>query len=198
MKTSIHSISSKALILGLCVCMAAMASCTGNQKKTHAESEDGAEVSASAPEMDLHTAVVTGEMDVVKGHIAAGSDLDIQEPSAGSSPLITAAVFNKVEMAAALLEAGAKVNYQNREGSTALHTAAFLCRKEIVELLLAHGADTSLKNNYGSTALMSVAGPFEQVAPIYDEFRKGLGPLGIRLEDAHLRETRPMIADLLK
>jgi len=198
MKTSIHSISSKALILGLCVCMAALASCAGNQKKTNEESKGGAEVSVSAPEMDLHTAVVTGDMGVVKGHIAAGSDLDIQEPTAGSSPLITAAVFNKVDMVRALLEGGANVNYQNQEGSTALHTAAFLCRQEIVEVLLAHGADKSLKNIYGSTAWLSVAGPYEDVAPIYDEFRKGLGPLGLRLEDSYLRETRPVIAELLK
>jgi hypothetical protein len=90
------------------------------------------------------------------------------------------------------------VNLQNNEGSTALHTAAFLCHTEIVRILLDHGADKSLKNVYGSTPLQSVAGPFSEVKPIYDEFSKNLGPLGLKLDDDYLRETRPVIAEMLQ
>jgi len=150
------------------------------------------------PAMDLHTATVLGDMDNIRLHIEAGSDLDQREVTMGSTPLISAAVFGKTEVARALIEAGADVNLQNQEGSTALHTASFLCRTEIVRLLLANGADRELKNNYGSTALQSVEGPFEEVRFIYDEFSKNLGPLGLKLDYDQLESTRPVIAEMLR
>ena len=137
-------------------------------------------------------------MEAIRGHIAAGTDLDLREATVGSSPLITASVFGKTEVARALVEAGADVNLQNQQGSTALHTAAFLCRTDIVELLLANGADKELKNIFGSTALQSVEGPFSEVEAIYDEFNKNLGPMGIRLDYAQIEHARPIVAGMLQ
>ena len=151
-----------------------------------------------APGMDIHTATLLGDLDVIKQHIAAGTNLDEKEPTLGSSPLISAAVFGRTEVARALIEAGADVNLQNNEGSTALHSAAFLCRLEIVEMLLENGADKELLNNYGSTALQSILPPFEDVKFIYDQFSKDLGPLGFKLDYAYVEATRPKIAEILK
>jgi hypothetical protein len=150
------------------------------------------------PSMDIHTATVLGDLKVIQQHIDAGSDLNEREPTIGSTPLISAAVFGRTEVARALIEAGADVNIQNNEGSSALHPAAFLCRTEIVEMLLAHGANKDLLNIYGSTPMASVAGPFEQVKPIYDEFSKNLGPLGFKLDYEQLEATRPVIAEMLR
>jgi hypothetical protein len=116
----------------------------------------------------------------------------------GSTPLISAAVFGKTEVARALIKAGADVNLQNNEGSTALHSAAFLCRKEIVEMLLDNGVDKEIRNNVGSSALESVSAPFEDVKFIYDIFSKDLGPLGFKLDYDYVKETRPVIAGLLQ
>ena len=77
------------------------------------------------PEVDLHTAAIMGDLEATQQHIKAGSDLNVKEPTRGSTPLITAAMFGKTEIALALIKAGADINYQNYEGSTALHTAAF-------------------------------------------------------------------------
>jgi len=156
------------------------------------------EKEVKAPSMDIHTATVLGDLSMIQQHIDAGSDLNEREPAVGSTPLISASVFGRTEVARALIEAGADVNMQNNEGSTALHTAAFLCRTEIVEMLLAHGADKNLLNIYGSTPLASVAGPFEEVKPIYDEFSKNLGPLGLKLDYEKLEKTRPVIAEMLQ
>ena len=183
------------MLLSAFICFAA---CSGGDRDSKKDKLSETQKSTEPPEMDIHTAALLGDLDAIQQHIDAGTDLNIAEPSVGSSPLITAAVFGKTEVARALAEAGADVNFQNNEGSTALHSAAFLCRTEIVEILLANGADKNLRNNYGSTALESVAGPFSDVMAIYDIFSKDLGPLGLKLDYEYLEETRPVIAEMLQ
>ena len=174
--------------------------CGTNQEQSNSKNEqaEASEAAVKAPNMDIHSATLLGDLDAIKQHIAAGSDLNEKEPSVGSTPLISAAVFGKTEIAKALIEAGADLNVKNNEGSTALHSAAFLCRIEIVEILLANGVDKELLNNYGSTALQSVSAPFASVKPIYEQFNKDLGPLGFKLDYEYAEATRPKIAELLR
>lgn len=152
----------------------------------------------AAPKMDLHTAAITGNLEVVQQHVKAGSDLNVKEHTRASTPLLTAAVFGKTEIAKALINAGADINYQNNEGSTALISAAFFCHTEIVKALLEKGADKSLKNKAGRTALESVSKSFEEVKPIYEAIGAGLAPLGLKLDLAHIEATRPVIAEMLQ
>lgn len=157
------------------------------------------EAGAESPEkVDIHGAVISGDIQAVKQYIQQGSDLDHPDPFGGSSPLITAALFSKREIVTLLLEAGAKVNFTNNEGSTALHTAAFFCETEIVRILLTNGADKTVKNNYGSTPLMSVAGSFDEVKGIYIMMEKQLSPMGFTLDLNSIQQTRPVIAKLLQ
>jgi len=120
------------------------------------------------PKEDLHTAVLTGNMNALKQHIAAGGNLNVKEPMGGSSPLVTTTLLGKTDMAKILIDAGANLNLKNNDGSTALHVAAFFCRAEIVKMLLAKHADPAIKNNYGSTAYETVALPFKEVKNVYD------------------------------
>jgi hypothetical protein len=154
--------------------------------------------STKPPSIDIHTATLLGDLEAIRQHIQAGSDLNIKEPSGGASPLITAAVFGKTEAARALIEAGADLNSTNNDGSTPLYCAAFFCRTEIVEALLDKGADKNVINNYGLTALESVAGPFNDVKDIYDIFSKELGPFGFKLDYEQLEVTRPRIAEMFR
>ena len=154
--------------------------------------------SQTVPDVSIHEAAQKGDLESIQKHIIAGSGLNEKEPSGGSSPLITAAVFGRTEVALALIEAGADVNFRNNEGSTPLHTAAFFCRTEIVEALLTNGADQNIKNNAGSTALESVIAPFEAVKGIYDYFGRTLGPLGLELDYEQIKITRPKIAEMLR
>jgi len=177
-----------------------LTSCNSKQGSTDEvkKQNEKAQETPKPPAMDIHAATFMGDMDAIRQHIAAGSDLNLREPSMGSTPLISASVFGKTEVALALIEAGADVNLQNNEGSTALTTAAFLCRVEIAEALLENGADKELRTNAGSTALESVSAPFEDVRFIYDIFARDLGPLGLKLDYKRLEETRPVIAEMLR
>lgn len=146
----------------------------------------------------LHEAAITGNVEAVREHIKAGSNLDEKEPTGGSSPLITAIVFGKTEVAKLLIKAGADVNFRNNEASSPLHTAAFFCRIELIDMLLEHGADKTLKNKYGHTAFESVSGPYSDVKGLYEYFGSQLAPLGLRLDYAQIEMTRPKIAEMLR
>lgn len=152
----------------------------------------------NAPEMGLHEAVVRGDLNIVQQHIDANSDLNIAEPTGGSSPLISAATFGQTEAALALIKAGADVNFQNKEGSTPLITAAFFCREDIVKHLLENGADPSVKNLAGSTALNAVSSEFSAVKGIYEYFAKTYEPMGMKLDLNEIEKMRPVIAEILR
>lgn len=151
-----------------------------------------------APEIDLQNAVITGNQEAVKQHIAAGSNLNERDPFGGSSPLITAAVFNKPEIAELLIDGGADINFQNNDGSTALISAAFFGRPEIVKLLLDRGADKTIKNKFGTNAYENVATPFSDVKEVYDVMGGMLQPMGLKLDYVYLEKIRPEIATMLQ
>lgn len=180
------------------ITIAALLSITVYAKQANQQQSSPKDIVQTTQIIGLHEAAIQGNVAVIREHIKAGTDLDEKEPTGGSSPLITAIVFGKTEVAKVLIEAGANANFRNNEGSTPLHTAAFFCRIDIVELLLDKGVDKTIKNNYGHTALESVSGPFNEVKGIYDFFGKELGPLGLKLDTGQLEMTRPKIADMLR
>jgi hypothetical protein len=174
-------------------CSLMLSSCQDKKGGSEATTE-----AIAKPQVDLHTAVLTENLEAVKQHIAAGSNLNEKDPYGGSSPLITASLFDKPEMAKLLIDAGADINFQNNDGATALHTATFFCRPEIVKMLLDKGADKTIKNKYGATPYESVAGPFADVKSVYDMMGKILGPMGLKLDYPYIEKKRPEIAAMLK
>ncbi|MDX2048100.1 MAG: ankyrin repeat domain-containing protein [Chitinophagaceae bacterium] len=173
-----------------------MASC--QQKKDPGKNAAVSQTRVKPPKIDIHTAVVTGNMEALKQHIAAGSNINEKDPFGGSSPLISVCLFGKTEMAKALIDAGADLDFRNKEASTALITASFFCRPAIVRMLLDKGADKTIKNVYGQTAYEAVAGPFTDVKNAYDGLGKMLEPMGLKLDYAYIKNTRPEIAAMLK
>jgi len=142
-------------------------------------------------------AVLQGNLEAVRQHIAAGSDLNQKDPY-GSTPLAVAATFGRTDVARALIEAGADLEIKNNDGSTPLHIAAFLCRPEIVGALLEKGADRNARNKYSNTPFDSVYTPFDEVKGIYDQFAAALGPLGLKLDYEQIKSIRPRIAEMLR
>lgn len=167
-------------------------------KENKISAQDNIKIMVETPKIDIHTAVLTDNREVIKKHIKAASNINEKEKMGGSSPLISAALFGKTEIAIMLIEAGADLNIQNNDGSTALITAAFFCRPQIVKLLLEKGADKTLKNNYGQTAYDAVSGSFESVKPSYEALGKMLQPMDLKLDLQYLGKTRPEIAKMLK
>jgi uncharacterized protein len=198
MKTQkIVSLKTATLIIGITI-LAPMFLAFSCNSKEESQSNAAAQTKVKPPQIDIHTAVLTENLDALNQHIAAGSNLNEKDPFGGSSPLITAAVFGKTAMAKVLIDAGADLNFQNKDGSTALHTAAFFCRPEIVKMLLDKGADKTIKNNFNATAYESVAIPFSDAKPAYDMMGTVLGPMGLKLDYAYIEKTRPEIAATLK
>lgn len=154
--------------------------------------------SVEIPDIDIHTAVLSNNLEVVKQHIAAGTDLDTKEPFNGATPLNSAATFGKIEIAKALIDGGAGLNIVNNDGSTPLHTAAFFGRVEIVQLLIDSNADKTLKNNYGATPRETVTAPFSDMKPIYEMMKQQLEPIGFQLDLEQLQKNLPVVAMMLQ
>ncbi len=153
---------------------------------------------AKVPKQDIHEAVITGNFEVLKQHIKAGSDLNKKEAMGGSTPLITAITFNKPEMAKALIEANVDLSIQNNDGSTALHTAAFFGKVEMVQMLIDANADKTIKNNFGATPRETVLGDFAQIKPFYEMIISQLQPMGFKLDLNAVKKARPVIAIMLQ
>ncbi|XP_045124086.1 caspase-9-like isoform X2 [Portunus trituberculatus] len=69
------------------------------------------------------------------------------------SPLMRAAMGNRVAMVRALLDMGASVDFKNEDGWTALHIAAKHDAVAVAEALLDAGADIEARSNSGRTPL---------------------------------------------
>ena len=153
------------------------------------------------PTMSLIDASATGDLDTVKKHIAAGTNvnqLDPDEQGDKDSCLGVAAAFGHKEVVLALIEAGADIGYRNKNGSTPLHIAAFFCYPEITKTLIDKGADKNAVDNEGGTALDGVLLPWNQAKGIYDVMNSIFAPLGVPLDYDRIRSTRPEIVDILR
>ena len=175
------------------IMVAILSTACGQTSKSSVE-----KVTASTPEIDLQTAVISGNLEAVRQHIAAGSNLNEKEPFNGSTPLITAATFGKIEISQELIDAGADLTLKNNDGSTALHSAAFFCRVEIVQQLINAKADKTSLNNYGATAEQIVSGPFSEIKPVYEMMQQQLKPFGLEIDIDEIEKTRPVIAMMLQ
>ena len=155
-----------------------------SQSGTDKKNESGID----KPELNIHSAVLSGDLEVVKQHIKAGTNINEIEPMSGSTPLVSAATFGKKDIAKALIDAGADLTIPNNDGATALHSAAFFCRVEIVQLLIDANADKTLRNKFGATPRETVMGPFSEMKPIYEMLQQQLSPLGMQLDIARARK----------
>jgi len=113
--------------------------------------------SAPSPETKpIHDAAQKEDIEAVKQHLAAGTDVNVMDVDEWT-PLHYAAHEGHKEVAELLIAKGADVNAKASGGRTPLHRAASLGHKEIAELLIAKGADVNAKEGSGGTPLNEAA-----------------------------------------
>jgi len=100
-----------------------------------------------APDISIHVAAESGNIEAVKQHLAAGTD--VQDEGVWT-PLHHAAGGGHKEIAELLIAKDADVNAKDFAGSTPLHVAAYNGHKEIVELLIDAGAGVNAKDVLGA------------------------------------------------
>ena len=176
------------------------AGCGGSSSQS-SNKEEKTLAPTKPPAISLIDASATGDLDAVKKHIAAGTDvnqLDPDEQGDKDSCLGVAAAFGHKDVAIALIDAGADIGYKNKNGSTPLHIASFFCYLEITKALVDKGADRKAIDNEGGTALDGVLLPWSQAKGIYDLMNSIFTPLGVPLDYDRIKSTRPEIVDILQ
>ena len=144
----------------------------------------------------LARAIASGDLKETKKRLGNGRRINDRKPDGGSTPLSTAALHGRLDIAKYLIERGAKVNGTNSDGNTPLHVAAFLCRTEIVQLLLDKGGSTVTKNKRGETPVEVVSSEWNKGLA---DFYTGIGvAVGLKVDLERIERERPQIAKLLR
>jgi uncharacterized protein len=99
----------------------------------------------------LIEATLAGDVKRVRSHIQSNADLNVTYNT--NTALTYAARDGFTEIARLLIDAGAEVNWIDREGVTPLILASLKGHTEIVQLLLDHGADKTVVDQWNRTAL---------------------------------------------
>ncbi|WP_142785630.1 ankyrin repeat domain-containing protein [Changchengzhania lutea] len=172
--------------------------CAQSDKNSKSDTSTNTGTLIAKPEMNINAAVLSGNLEVVKQHIKAHTDINEKEAMSGSTPLISAASFGKNDIAQALIDAGADLSIKNNDGSTALHAAAFFCRVEIVQMLIDAKADKTIRNNFDATPRETVMVPFDEIKPFYEMLQLQFEPIGMQIDLTEIEKTRPVIAMMLQ
>ena len=107
---------------------------------------------AKVPDISIFNAAEAGNIEAVKQHLAAGTDVNARGEDSWT-PLHSAAQGERKEVAEVvelLIAEGADVNAKTTWGGTPLHRAAIYGYKEIAEVLIAAGADVNAKYDDGN------------------------------------------------
>jgi ankyrin repeat protein len=98
------------------------------------------------PSVDIHHAAATGNIEAVKQHLAAGTDVNSgafpSKKRSGWTPLHRATQRGHKEIAELLIAKGADVNTKDDDGETPLDWAILNDETEIADLLRKQGGKT--------------------------------------------------------
>ena len=97
---------------------------------------------ASVPDISIHRAAIDGNIEVVKQHLAAGTDVNAKVDD-GETPLQMAACAGSKEIIELFIANGADVNAKDDVGDTPLDMAIGLEQPETADLLRKHGGKTA-------------------------------------------------------
>ncbi len=102
----------------------------------------------------LHLAAFFGQVEVAKGLLNRGADVDSRSSNAmNNTPLHAATAGGNFEMVELLLDHGADANARQHGGWTALHSAAQSGNIEIAKILLERGAAANVRADNNQSPL---------------------------------------------
>ena len=131
--------------------------CGESQQSTPAPESKPEPSTAKAPNISIVDDAYDGNIEAVKQHLAAGTDVNAKDGETGLTPLEVATDRGDKEVVELLIAAGADVNAKGFLGDTPLHDAAIDGHKEVAELLIANGAYVNAKSRYDGTPLHNAA-----------------------------------------
>lgn len=126
-------------------------------------------------------AASNGEVDRVQTFLQSPAKdwIDVNAPDAeGTPPLIYASCFGHQEVVSILLEAGAKIDKQDKNQWSSLMWAMTNRHKGIAKLLLDHGANPDVKSSTGRTAHDFLA-PNSEMSEYLHESGYDIGSAGV-------------------
>ena len=98
---------------------------------------------AEAPDISIHEAAEEENIEAVKQHLAAGTDVNAKDEGRGNAtPLHLATVSGHKEIVALLIAEGADVNAKIDDGKTPLDYAILFKHTKTADLLRKHGGKT--------------------------------------------------------
>ena len=98
--------------------------------------------SAKAPDISIQEAARTGNIEAVKQHLAAGTDVNQKCDQMRWTPLHYAVFGGQKDVAEILIANGADVNAKNFQSKSPLDFAVKYKQPELADLLRKHGAKT--------------------------------------------------------
>ena len=116
--------------------------CGESQQSTPAPESKPEATTAKVPDISIHDAVKKGNIEAVKQHIAAGTDVNAKGGVIGGTPLYGAVTFGHKEIVELLIAKGADVNVKDAFGETPVDWAIQLDEAETATLLRKHGGKT--------------------------------------------------------
>ena len=101
----------------------------------------------------IHYAVASRNISITSFILSLVPEEVSAETDHGASPLDIAVASGIFGLVLLLLNKGAPIDHQNKNGQTALHLSTVLPNPEITKCLLSYGANISIKNSKNQTAL---------------------------------------------
>ena len=167
----------------------------GKGKDDDGDSEKNEDGKSTAKTTSLWDAARTGNISMLKEHLARGMDVNAKDEGGGTA-LSLATLAGHTEAVEFLIEKDADVNLSGNDGSAPLHGAAFLGQEGAAKLLVEAGAKVNARNNNGETPIDSGAAEWSEEIQGIVQFISAI--VQVKTDVNKVRDGRPKVVALLK